>query len=194
MSQSELDRLQILQRIDERRLTQRAAAQSLGISYRQLKRLVAKYRKHGVAGLVSAKRGMRGNHRRPEAFRDHILAIVRELYADFGPTLAREKLFELHGLLVPCETLRGWMKDAGIWLPRAARRRAVQQPRARRQYFGELIQIDGSEHRWFEDRGPMCSVLTYVDDATSRLQLLRFVEGESTFDYMTANRRFNIGY
>jgi hypothetical protein len=81
-----------------------------------------------------------------------------------------------HGLLVPCETLRGWMRDAGIWLPRAARRKAIQQPRVRRQYFGELIRIDGSEHHWFEDRGPYCSVLTYVDDATSRLQLLRFVE------------------
>jgi hypothetical protein len=131
---------------------------------------------------VSKNRGKIGNHRRPEAFRDHILTIIRGQYADFGPTLAREKLLERHRLLVPCETLRGWMKDAGIsgiWLPRAARRKAVQQPRARRQYFGELIQIDGSEHRWLEVRGPMCTVLTYVDGATSRLQLLRFVEGVS---------------
>jgi len=82
------------------------------------------------------------------------------------------------------------MQDAGIWLPRAARRKAIQQPQARQQYFGELIQIDGSEHQWFEDRGPMCTVLTYVDDATSRLQLLRFVEGESTFDYMQATRTY----
>jgi len=82
-------------------------------------------------------------------------SVIRIKYADFGPTLAREKLLEHHGLLVPCETLRGWMKDAGIWLPRAAAwRKAIQQSRARRQYFGELIQIDGSEHRWFEDCGP----------------------------------------
>lgn len=110
--------------------------------------------------------------------------LVREHYAGFGPTLAMEKLLERHGLLIGRETLRGLMRNAGLWQTRAARPKAVQQPRARRQYFGELIQIDGSEHRWFEDRGPYCTVLTYVDDATSRLQLLRFVESESTFDYM----------
>jgi hypothetical protein len=82
------------------------------------------------------------------------------------------------------------MRDACLWHTRAARRKAIQQPRARRQYFGELIQIDGSEHLWFEDRGPYFTVLTYVDDATSRLQLLRFVEGESTFDYMQATKTY----
>jgi hypothetical protein len=190
MSHSELTRLEILQRVEDRRLNQSQAATMLGMTPRQMRRLVRSYRTQGAEGLVSKKRGKIGNHRRPEAFREHILAIIRELYADFGPTLAREKLLERHGLLVPCETLRGWMRDAGIWLPRAARRKIIQQPRARRQYFGELIQIDGSEHHWFEDRGAYCTVLTYVDDATSRLQLLRFVEGESTFDYMQATRLY----
>jgi hypothetical protein len=77
-----------------------------------------------------------------------------------------------------------------LWLPRAARRKAVQQLRARRPCYGELIQLDGSEHHWFEDRAPVCTVLTYVDDASSRLQLLRFVEGESTFDYMAATKDY----
>jgi hypothetical protein len=162
----------------------------LGLTDRQMRRLIQRYREHGPDGLVSKKRGMRGNHWRPEAFRDHILAIVREHYADFGPTLAREKLLERHGLVVPWETLRGWMKEAGIWLPRAARRLPIQQPRARHLYFGELIRIDVSEHHWFEDRGPYCTVLTYVDDATSRLQLLRFVEVESTFDYTEATKLY----
>jgi hypothetical protein len=190
MSHRELTRLEILQRIEDRRLNQTQAATMLGMTPRQMRRLVRSYRSHGPQGLISKKRGKIGNHRRPEVFRKHVLAIIREQYPDFGPTLAREKLLERHGLLVPCETLRGWMRDAGIWLPRAARRKVIQQPRARRQYFGELIQIDGSEHRWFEDRGPYCTVLTYVDDATSRLQLLRFVEGESTFDYMQATRLY----
>ncbi len=190
MSHKELTRLEILQRIEERRLSQAQAAKVLGMTDRQMRRLVRRYRDDGPEGLISKKRGTPGNHRRPQAFREHVLAIVRERYADFGPTLAREKLLERHGLLVPCETLRGWMKDAGIWLPRAARRRQVQQPRARREYFGELIQLDGSDHRWFEGRGPACTVLTYVDDATSRLQLLRFVEGESTFDYMLATKQY----
>jgi transposase len=126
MSHSELTRLEILQRIEDRRLSQAQAATMLGLTDRQMRRLVQRYREHGPEGLASKKRGMRGNHRRPEAFRDHILAIVRERYADFGPTLAREKLLERHGLIVPCETLRGWMKEAGIWLPRAARRLPVQ--------------------------------------------------------------------
>jgi transposase len=190
MSHNELTRLEIVQRIEDRRLSQTQAATMLSVTDRQMRRLVQRYRSRGAEGLVSKKRGKVGNHRRPQEFRDHVLAIIREQYADFGPTLAREKLLERHGLLIPCETLRGWMKDAGIWLPRAARRRQVQQPRARRQYFGELIQIDGSEHHWFEDRGPACTVLTYVDDATSRLQLLRFVEGESTFDYMRATKQY----
>ena len=190
MSHAELSRLQILQRVAERRMTQAAAAQTLGLSYRQVKRLMARFRRQGAAGLVSRKRGRQGNHRLPAVYTEHILALVREQYADFGPTLAREKLLERHGLLIGRETLRGLMREAGLWKTRAARRKAVQQPRARRQYFGELIQIDGSEHHWFEDRGPYCTVLTYVDDATSRLQLLRFVEGESTFDYMQATKRY----
>jgi transposase len=190
MSHSELNRLEVLQRIEDRRLSQAQAASTLGLTPRQIRRLVSRYRRQGAEGLVSKKRGKPGNHRRPEVFREHVLALIREHYPDFGPTLAREKLLERHGLLVPCETLRGWMRSADIWKTRATRRKAVQQPRARREYFGELIQIDGSEHLWFEDRGPYCTVLTYVDDATSRLQLLRFVEGESTFDYMQATKTY----
>ena len=190
MSTIELNRLQVFQKIMEHRMTQAAAAQVLGLSYRQVKRLMARFRRQGAAGLVSGKRGKHGNHRLPTIYIDHILDLVREHYSDFGPTLAREKLLERHGLLIGRETLRGLMRDAGLWHTRAARRKAIQQPRARRQYFGELIQIDGSEHRWFEDRGPYCTVLTYVDDATSRLQLLRFVEGESTFDYMQATKTY----
>jgi transposase len=186
MSQIELNRLQILQRVVERRMTQAAAAQSLGLSYRQVKRLMARFRRQGAVGLTSRKRGQNGKRWLPAVYTEHILDLVREHYADFGPTLAREKLLERHGLLIGRETLRGLKRDAGLWRTRAARSMAIQQPRARRQYFGELIQIDGSEHHWFEDRGPYCTVLTYVDDATSRLQLLRFVEGESTFDYMQA--------
>jgi hypothetical protein len=112
MSHNELNRLEILQRIDDRRLSQAQAATMLGLTPRQVRRLVSRYRGQGAEGLVSKKRGMLGNHRRPEVFRDHILALIREHYPDFGPTLAREKLLERHGLLVPCETLRGWMRSA----------------------------------------------------------------------------------
>jgi transposase len=190
MSSLERDRLAAIERVLEGRLSQSTAAASLGISYRQMKRLVAQVRRRGAAGVVSGKRGRISNHRLPSTFTDHILALIRERYADFGPTLACEKLRERHGITISRETLRKLLRDAGIWRTRTERRKAIQQPRARRRCYGELIQLDGSEHRWFEDRAPMCTVLTYVDDASSRLQLLRFVEGESTFDYMEATKDY----
>ena len=93
-------------------------------------------------------------------------------YADFGPTLAAEKLADRHDVRVSRETLRSWMIQAGVWRPRAERKR-FHQPRHRREHVGELIQIDGCEHHWFEDRGPPCTLLVFVDDATSRLMALR---------------------
>jgi transposase len=194
MSATELSRLEVLQRIEERRLSQREGATILGLTERQVRRLVQRFRHNGPGGLVSRKRGQRGHHRFPDAFRDQVVAIVREHYHDFGPTLAREKLLERHGLAIGRETLRSFMMQAGLWLSRSARRKAVQQPRARRTCFGELIQIDGCEHAWFEDRGPTCTLLTYVDDATSRLQLIRFAEGESTFEYMEATKTYLTRY
>jgi hypothetical protein len=115
-----------------------------------------------------------------EVVRDHAIALVRERYADFGPTFAAEKPAEHHDLKVSRETLRSWMRQAGIWMSRAERKR-IQQPRHRREHIGELVQIDGSEHRWFEDRAAACTLLVFVDDATSRLMELRFVASESTF-------------
>ncbi len=107
-----------------------------------------------------------------------------------GPTLAAEKLDERHGVVVSVETLRRWMIEVEIWVPRSQRNRRVHQPRHRRSCFGELIQIDGCDHEWFEDRAPRCTLLVYVDDATSRLMELRFVQSESTFDYFEATRSY----
>lgn len=104
---------------------------------------------------------------------------------DFGPTLAAEMLAEYHGFKVSRETLRKWMVEDGIWLSRKQRRR-FHQPRLRRECFGELIQIDGSDHRWFEDRAGPCTLLVFIDDATSTLMELRFVRSESTFSYFEA--------
>ena len=110
------------------------------------------------------------------------LAIIRERYADFGPTLACEKLRECHGIRLAKETVRRLMTDAGLWMPRRQRPPKIYQPRARRACLGELIQIDGSDHRWFEERAPACTLLVYVDDATSRLMALHFTaRGNRTF-------------
>lgn len=113
------------------------------------------------------------------------MTLVRENYIDFGPTFATEKLAEDHDLKVSRETLRKWMQDAGIWLSHE-QRRTLHQPRLRRECLGELIQIDGSDHRWFEDRGPACTLLVFIDNATSTLMQLRFVTSESTFSYFEA--------
>ena len=119
-----------------------------------------------------------------------MLEIIRTNYHDFGPTLAAEKLAELHEINVSKETLRNWMIVAGLWESRVERKKRVQQPRNRRECFGELIQIDGSLHWWFEDRGPRCSLLVFIDDATSKIVQLRFAPSESTFDYFHAARAY----
>jgi len=104
-------------------------------------------------------------------------------YSDFGPAFAAEKLAELHGCSVSRETLRGWMIADGLWIDRRHRLASPHQPRRRRDSLGELVQIDGSEHAWFETRGESCTLIAFVDDATSRLMQLRFVASESAFDY-----------
>lgn len=190
LSRKELDRLQMMTRIAEKRLTRKRAAELLGMSERQVRRLYAAYQTRGAAGLASIKRGRPSHRQLPQATRDRALELIRERYSDFGPTLACEKLVEIHELAVSVETLRLWMIEAGIWLPRSRRARRSYQPRERRACAGELVQIDGSRHAWFENRGPACALLVYIDDATSKLEELRFAESESTFDYFAATRSY----
>src|SRR5262245_20961606 len=190
LTMGELDRLQIMTQLAERRLTRRRAAALLGLSERQVRRLYRAFRRDGAAGLASRRRGRPSNRRLAPAVREQALALVRARYADFGPTFAHQKLTEDHGLVLSVETLRGWLITAGLWVPRVQRARRSYPPRPRRACLGELVQIDGSEHAWFEDRGPVCTLLVYVDDATSRLMELCFAEVESRFDYFRATRRY----
>jgi transposase len=190
LTMGELDRLQIMTKLAERRLTRRRAAALLGVSERQVRRLYRAFRRDGAKALASRRRGRPSNRRLRQTVREQAVALVRERYSDFGPTFAHQKLTEEHALAFSVETLRGWMTVAGLWVPRAQRTRRSQPPRPRRACLGELVQIDGSEHAWFEDRGPVCTLLVYVDDATSRLMELAFAEVESTFDYFRATRRY----
>ena len=190
MSDRELRRLEVLRDLERRRLTPAAAGQLLGLERRQVFRLLKAYRLEGATGLISKRRGRPSNRGKPEELRNKALAIIREQYWDFGPTLAAEKLREVHEIAVSRETLRLWMIEAGIWADRKQRRRRVHQPRHRRECVGELVQIDGCEHWWFEDRGPQCTLLVFIDDATSRLMHLQFVESESTFAYFQATRAY----
>ena len=190
MSDGELSRLEVLRDLDHGRLTTQAAAQLLGLERRQVFRLLKAYRTEGATGLISKRRGRRSNRRKPEALRRAALAMIREWYWDFGPTLAAEKLREVHGIALGRETLRLWMIEAGLWLDRKQRRKRVHQPRSRRDCVGELVQVDGCEHWWFEDRGPQCTLLVFIDDATGRLMHLQFVASESTFAYFHATRAY----
>ncbi len=153
MSKKELGRLEALVDLDAGRTTAARAATLLGVGERQVFRLLKAYRTRGAAGLVSRRRGRPSNRRYPEAVREAAVSTIRERYADFGPTLAAEKLAEAHDLRLGRETVRRWMAAAGLWVPRKERGRRVHQPRHRRDCLGELVQIDGCEHAWFEDRG-----------------------------------------
>ncbi|MEX3694264.1 ISNCY family transposase [Paraburkholderia sp. BR14263] len=189
-SMHELERVKVIGAVVEGRLRCFQAAERLQLGERQISRLCRRYEACGPAGLVSARRGRPGNRELPVDLRARAVALVREYYADFGPTLACEKLRECHGIRVAKETVRRWMRDAGLWIPRAQRPPKVYQPRARRACLGELIQIDGSDHRWFEERAAACTLLVYVDDATSRLMHLHFTATESTFSYFEATRTY----
>ncbi len=185
MSERELQRVEILSAVIAGRTTIGAAAAILAMSRRQVHRLLNAYRHNGATALRHQARGRRSNHSLSDGMRELVLGTVRESYADFGPTLAAEMLRERHGLTVSGETLRHWMTEAGLWRSRQQRRQ-FHQPRLRRESLGELVQIDGSEHRWFEDRAPPCTLLVFIDDATGRLMQLRFVSSESTFSYFDA--------
>ncbi|XKM37777.1 ISNCY family transposase (plasmid) [Rhizobium ruizarguesonis] len=185
MSARDLQRIEILSKVIAGRMTLVSAAHVLDLSERQVRRLLDRIRTAGAASIRHKAIGRPSNNRISDGVRDYAVTLVGERYADFGPTLAAEKLAERDGLHVSRETLRQWMTAAGIWRSRQ-QRRTFHQPRLRREAYGELVQIDGSEHRWFEDRGPPCTLLVFIDDATGRLMQLRFVRSESAFSYFAA--------
>lgn len=186
MSTKERERLRVVEAIQEGRLTQRQAAVRLSLSIRQVKRLCRAYRRRGAAGLVSRKRGCPSNRRIARSEQRRVVKLVRGHYADFGPTLAAEYLAERHGYTHSVETLRRWMIGAELWQPKRTAQRRLYQLRERRRCVGELVQIDGSPHAWLEGRGPRCSLIAFVDDASGALQYAQFVPVESTHAYLQA--------
>jgi len=184
MSSKELSRLEVVQGVVARRMRQQDAAARLGLSLRQVKRLVRAYRQDQVAGLVSRRRGRPSPRRIDTTEQTHFVGLAREHYRDFGPTLAAEYLRQHHGFTRSVETLRGWLIEAGLWKAKTARRLRRHPPRPRRPRQGELIQIDGSPHDWLEGRAPRACLLAFIDDATSRLMWARFVPVESTRAYL----------
>ena len=181
MSAREFERGTVLRRVMVGELSIREAAPLLAVTYRHAKRLVQRFREHGARGLPHRARGRPSNRTLPDSYRAEVLALVRAHYTGpaergagqrFGPTLVAEHLWTDHGLLVPITTLTRWMRDADLW-SRARRARPRHRRRERKAHFGELVQLDGSVHDWFEGRGPKACAMTMVDDATGRT-IVRF--------------------
>ncbi len=190
MSAKELTRLEVMQRLEHKRLRQAEAAQMLGIGVRQVKRLLHAYRQAGAAGLVSKRRGRPSPNRLDEKVKRKALTLLSGKYRGFGPTLACEKLVEVEGLQISDETVRQLMVADGLWKARRAPKVVVHQMRERCACLGELVQIDGSPHAWFEERGPACTLLVLIDDATGKLLGLLFAEQESFHAYAAVVRPY----
>ena len=190
MSNKELDRLGELKKVHEKRQTAIQAAVNLGLSRRQVLRLSRRLKLEGPEGLVSKKVGARGNHRLPDEVKNRALELILATYRDFGPTLAHEYLTERDGLCLSIGSVRNIMIENEIWSSRRVRKQRVFQLRPRRPRKGELIQLDGSEHDWFEGRAPRCTLLVFIDDATSDIMHMRFVRSENLVDYFIATRGY----
>jgi len=188
MTAQEARRLHVIQQVIERAVRQRHAAQLLGRSVRQVRRLVQRIRSDGPRGIVHRLRGRRSNRRHPEALRQRVVSLYQEHYRDFGPTLAGEKLRERHHLVVGRETLRRWLVAAGLWIGQRHAPRHHQW-RERKACAGELVQVDGSHHDWLEGRGPWLVLMAYIDDATSRV-FARFYDSEGTLPAMDSFARY----
>jgi transposase len=188
LSKKELSRVEVLGRVKAHSLRLGEAAEMLELSYRQAKRMWARYRVGGAKALQHGNCGRVSNRAYPAKFRAEVLKQVQARYEDFGPTLAAEHLASDDGLNVHAETLRRWRKEAGLW-PRQRRRKPYRQRREAKAHFGELVQLDGSFHEWLEDRGPQGCLMHMVDDAT-RKALGRFSEEETIWAAAGVLRRW----
>lgn len=184
MSVKEAGRLGIMRQMDKKNLTPRKAAEELGLSLKQLRRVRKRYLAEGAAGLLSKKRGQVSGNKISEKIRDKTISLVRAKYIDFGPTLACEKLLERHKFQLSRETLRNWMIQEGIWVSRKKKDKRVYQRRPRRSQFGALLQGDGSHHDWFEGRGEKCCLIHFIDDATNEITSGKFSATETTEAYL----------
>ena len=189
MSKKEIDQISVLESLKEKRLKQRQASLILSLSIRQVKRKLKRYRQLGTKGLIHGNRGRPGNRKLDPALVEQSLSLIENHYPDFAPTFASEKLEELHGLIINRETLRIKMTEAGLWLPK--QKRATHRDwRERKAHLGELVQFDGSPHKWFEDRAPACTLLAFIDDATSKILWLEFAYEEATIPIMKATKSY----
>jgi len=183
MGEKERLRGKILEMVKQRQMTLKAASLILGVSYRQAKRLYAVYRKKGDKGLIHGNYGKPSNNRTDETIQAKALLTYRHKYYDFDPTFAAEKLAEVEKIIISVSALRRLLIESGDWKG-ARHSKEYRSRRERREHFGELVQFDGSHHKWFEDRGPSCCLMTMIDDATNT-RISRFFEQETIEAIMT---------
>ena len=183
MSEVEISRVKTLHLVIEKKISQIIAAKRLNLSARQVRSLLKRLKEEGDKGLISKKRGKSSNHQLDAQLKTKVLCLVRELYEDFGPQLANEYLKNYHEINISTETLRRWMIETHLWIPRCNREKKRHLPRERRRHFGELIQGDGSHHYWFENRSEPCVLMVFIDDATSVITSMYFSETESLEAY-----------
>jgi hypothetical protein len=186
--QGELKRLHVIEKVLEGIVKQVEAAEILSLSGRQIRRIVKRIRSEGSGGIIHRSRGKPSNRRISDKIKERVINLYRTQYKGFGPTLASEKLLERNRIGISDETLRLWLIEAGDWR-KVRRRRRHRQWRERRHHDGEMIQMDGSHHDWFEGRGPWCVLMGYVDDATGRV-FGRFYEYEGTVPAMESFKRY----
>jgi transposase len=183
MSKKEVNRLIVMKELKSKLITQEKASDKLGLSTRQIRRLLKSYRANGKGGLISKKRGKASNHKIDKDFESQVISLISSNYSDFGPTLATEKLFELHNIKISKETIRKLMIKSGLWQAKPRNRKRVFQLRERRSCSGELVQADCSPHDWFEGRRAKCTLVVFIDDATGELMKIKFYESETTQAY-----------
>jgi len=184
MSQAETKRAQVIALLVAGKIDQKEAGKQLCLCVRQIKRIIRRYRAEGLPGLVSKQRGHPSNRKLNEDTKRLAIELIGTHYRDFGPTLASEKLAERHGIELSVESTRQVMMAAGYWKARQGAKVSIHPMRDRRSRQGEMIQIDGSPHDWFEGRSARCTLLVFIDDASGRLMQLRFVPTETTLNYM----------
>ena len=195
MSHKERERLVIIKNVINKKISQVNASKLLKITDRQVRNLVKAWKKEGDRGLISKKRGKTSNHQSCADKKNQILKIIREKLNGFGPTLAREKLKEIWSISIGKETLRQWMLEANITYPkRKVKQRKIHKPRDRRSSFGELVQADGSHHRWFGEDKEMVNLTVLIDDATGKLTGLHFSETETLQAYHTTLKQHLLSY
>ncbi|MHB8845086.1 MAG: ISNCY family transposase [Nitrospirota bacterium] len=188
MSRREAKRLHIIHRALEEQITQGEAARIIGLSCRQIRRIIKRTREEGDEGICHRSRGKASNRQIPRKVKEQALQLFKKEYHDFNIVHATEKLFEVHGIAINDETLRLWLNKAEI--PYKKRKvKKHRQRRERRAHFGELVQIDGSHHDWFEGRGPICVFMGYIDDATNTVYG-RFYDYEGTMPAMDSMKRY----